>query len=182
MTHTSIESETSVAGFRITKYDPRLRSEDGVFVGDEWTSISDIGRTYPTGVFTLAEYIEVEEAYVEAVRRFLASAGTHSLRVRGLERLADCDTLPLTMAADTAAHLRSLREGTELSGQELEWAVRLNLREMIWCCLEGERGVYVHFGYDYYMYVGLDFSDFVLPPLPPGMYAEPFETPYRANE
>jgi hypothetical protein len=58
-----------MAGFRITKFDPRLRSEDGVFMRDEWTSISDIGRTYPTGVFTLAEYIEVEEAYVETSRR-----------------------------------------------------------------------------------------------------------------
>ena len=149
---------------------------------DEWTSVSDIGRMYSGGVFTLSDYLATEEAYVETVRRFLASTGDNSLRVSGLEFKADCGTLPSELAAEAEIRLRMLREGMEVLGQNLDWVVRLNLRELVWCRLEGKGGLYVHFGYDYYMYVGIEANDFVLPSLPPHIYAEPCETPYRSDE
>jgi len=49
---------------------------------------------------------------------------------------------------------KSLRNGTNVSGEILESICRLILREVIWCRLESELSFYIHFGWDYYMYVG----------------------------
>jgi hypothetical protein len=166
-------------GYRVTKYNPSLRLEDGSFTRDEWTSISDVGQHYPQGIFTFNEYLRTEETYVEVIRRFLESAKIDSLRVRGLEFKVNNESPPSTLVAEGATQLRLLREGINYSGVNLDWVVRLNLRELVWCLLEGDRGAYVHFGYDYYMYIGIEGANFALPPLPPRIYVEPFETPYR---
>ena len=99
-------------GFRVTKYDPRLRSENGAYLKNEWTSISDIGRTYSDGIFTRSDYLAAEEGYVESVRKFLAQTGIHSLRVSGLESKAFLSELE----TDAKILLYSLREGMEFSG------------------------------------------------------------------
>ena len=33
-------------------------------------------------------------------------------------------------------------------------AMRLALREVLWFRIQGKNGFYIHFGYDYYMYIG----------------------------
>jgi hypothetical protein len=37
--------------YRICKYNPRFRV-NGVYIKDEWTSVSDIGKTFEDGVLT----------------------------------------------------------------------------------------------------------------------------------
>ena len=32
--------------FRVTKYDPRFRDPSGAYMREEWTAVSDIGRTF----------------------------------------------------------------------------------------------------------------------------------------
>jgi hypothetical protein len=64
-------------------------------------------------------------------------------------------------------------------GSDLDWVVRLALREALWCRLKGERGFYVHFGYDYYMYIGSEVLGADPPPMPPGMFAEVFDSPHH---
>jgi len=57
---------------------------------------------------------------------------------------------------------------------------RLVLREILWCKLESTNGFYIHFGYDYYMYVGspvssqraIDYGK------QNGLYVEEMESPY----
>ena len=65
-----------------------------------------------------------------------------------------------------------------MSGQDLDWTIRLALREAIWCRLEGVDGFYVHFGYDYYMYVGSERADEAPRDLPSGIFAEQMGSPY----
>jgi hypothetical protein len=157
----------------LTKYDPRFRLPDGTFGRNEWTGIADIGKTFETGTLSLDEYLVKENAYVESIRRLMSSAGVTSLVVSGLE--LDPDNL----GPEFRAAIDFLREGAALSGEELDVTIRICLRGLAWCRLEGEHGTYLHFGYDLYTYFGSRTFEFELPKLPQGMYAEPFESPHE---
>src|SRR3954466_734302 len=68
--------------FRVTKYDPRMRDDRGVFVGDDWTSISEIGQVFDRQVLTCERYEQVESAYLKAVELFAHESGVTELAVR----------------------------------------------------------------------------------------------------
>ncbi|MDZ4286433.1 MAG: hypothetical protein U0984_00650 [Prosthecobacter sp.] len=167
-------------GFRLTKYNPSLRAENGAYSRVEWTSISDVGTAYASGTFTHEEYLTVEAAYLETIRGFMAAANVESLRVCSLE--TDSDALHSEAVRKVAPHIHSLREGTIVSGIQVDEIARLNLRELLWCRLAGDHEFHVHFGYDYYMYIGTSLPGFMLPALPPLMFAEPVESPYLLEE
>jgi hypothetical protein len=162
-----------MGGYRVSKYDPRLRGPDGAYLVEDWTSASDIGKTVSE-----SEYRRVETNYTFAVRRFLQACGLDSLRVVDLEsHPAALDGLPPGIAAETRNHLGFAGSDCAASGEALDWIVRLTLREAIWCRLNGEGGFYVHFGYDYYMYIGSD--DLAgAPDMPEGIFAEELSSPY----
>jgi hypothetical protein len=126
--------------YRVTKYDPALRDETGAFRGDDWTAVSDVGRSYGGVVFTRKEYDRVERAYVKAGLAFLREGGVMSVRVEQLETLPD--------------HPPQLQESCVLHVDQLSDVIARILREEFWCNLEGDNG-YLHFGYDYYLYIGV---------------------------
>ena len=155
--------------FRVTKYDPRFRKRSGAYDRDEWTSVSDIGSCFGNVTLTASEYVSTENAYVEAALFFLEESGVAQLEIAGFENHTQYSTSAL-----------SFKDGYLCSQLEIAELVRLNLREVIWCRLEA-RDAFLHFGYDYYMYVGV--------PNPStaacerterrGLFVEPFESPYR---
>jgi hypothetical protein len=151
--------------FRVTKYDPAHRDASGAYTRDEWTAVSDIGRTFGGAVLTEAEYRRVEDAYAASASSFLTEAGVTALAVAGLDHAA---AAPLSLA-----------DGCLLRPSEAGEVIRRVLREEFWCRLEGA-GAYVHVGWDYYMYVGVPC------PCPGavalarqlGLFVEPFQSPY----
>jgi hypothetical protein len=126
--------------FRITKYNPVYRNDSGAYVRDDWTSYSDIGRTYAGKTLSLHEYQEVETTYIEVAARFLRDAGIRELAVRNFENSGKNQT--------------SIKEGAVLTLEQLAHVMRAVLRQELWCRLEGQSS-YVHFGWDFYMYVGV---------------------------
>jgi hypothetical protein len=151
--------------FRVTKYDPAYRDGRGAYTLDDWTSISDIGKTFAGVVLSEAEYRRVEDAYATAAVAFLQEAGVSSLAVTALE--------------NHWAVALPFANGSSLGLADAVEVVRRVLREEFWCKLEGE-GAYVHVGYDYYMFVGV-------PDRCPGasalarqlgLFVEPFRSPY----
>jgi hypothetical protein len=52
--------------YRITKYDPTLRDENGRYTREEWTSFSQVG-----GAVSFEEYVRVEKAYIDTALAFL---------------------------------------------------------------------------------------------------------------
>jgi hypothetical protein len=157
--------------YRITKYDPQFRDASGAYKLDDWTSISDIGRTFNNIELTAECYVTVENSYVEAALAFLTEAGVTSLAIKSLEnhRRHNCPAVSLT-------------EGHSCTLLEIADIIRLNLREIIWCKLVGD-GCFLHFGYDYYMYVGvpaictasIEFAE------RRRLFVEPSESPYLAE-
>lgn len=141
---------------RITKYDPSLRNEFGAFVGEDWTSVSDIGK-FPG--LTIEKYLRVENGYLQTLRSILDFMNIRELRIGGVgfwDRQPVSDSL-------TDESWRFCRDLTlkELSICNLETAeklVRAALREVIGFRAYdvGEIDFCVSFGYDFYMYFATD--------------------------
>ena len=116
--------------FRVTKYDPAYRDSSGVYRRSEWTSISDVGRSFTGMILTAEEYRRVEDAYVVTAMAFLEEAGVLSLVVSGLESRGGARP--------------SVANGSVLNLAAAGAVVRHVLREELWCRLEAEGG-FIHF-------------------------------------
>jgi hypothetical protein len=155
--------------YRVTKYNPAFRDQSGAYTKAEWTMFSQIGQTFSSVVLTPDEYERVEDAYIQLALSFLSESRVFSMRVAGLENPRK---RPLDFQNDSVLPL-----------DRIAGIIRQILREQFWCRLEGRDG-YLHFGWDYYMYVGV-------PQLCPtarakaselGLYVEEFASPYGEDE
>jgi hypothetical protein len=160
--------EAIVLEYRVTKYNPAFRDSSGAYTRDEWTAASDVGRSFGGLVLTPEEYQKVEDAYVAVALSFLRESGQSSLAVGGLE---------------DRGYPIEFREGSVLGWEQLGPVIRSVLREEFWCLLEGQAG-YLHFGRDYYMYVGVPY------PCPGsqelarrlGLFVEEYPSPYKCED
>lgn len=84
--------------------------------------------------------------------RFVAEAGIVSLHISELEKSA-LDAEFQRRIEDVPLDPETIVNGGAVQGRELEALIRLNRREALWCKLLGS-GFYIHFGWDYYMYIG----------------------------
>ena len=152
--------------YRITKYDPDLRDEDGQYIRNEWVEITDIGRRFDAGVLTREEYERVENAYVTTAKAFLSEAGVEFLKVDALEFYPDP---PFPLA-----------EGEVLSLEKAGEVLRHMLRNKFWCRLETPGG-FIHADWNLYMYVGVPEPVFQAHQLARdlGLFVEPFESPKK---
>lgn len=137
--------------WRISKYNPRYR-ENNVYQNHEWTSIHDIGNKFNGEEFTLNAYVDCEEQYINAVIWAMKELNIISLKLDGVEKYGydrDCGL------AETSAEefYNSLKDDMVIQANDIEIIMKLMLREMIWGKLSSEN-LYIHFGYDYYMYIG----------------------------
>jgi hypothetical protein len=161
--------------YRLSKYDPAKRNAAGVYLPKEWTSVSDIGRTFDGQTVSVSDYVEIEDAYVDAVRTLLLASGITSMSVADLELRLPERQVHLTDAVLESC--RRVRDNHVVSGAGLDAITRACLREYLWCRLEGPGGAYVHFGYDFFVYVGVPKSANGSS-LPRAVFLEECESPY----
>lgn len=137
--------------WRVTKYDPVLRDIHGTFTGDDWVLFSEVGANFDAGKLTFERYLQIETAYVSAVTSFMAEAGFSKLSVRQLSK-----RLPAKRSALRGITLDpdAIQNRRLLSGERLQDAIRMALRTILGCKLVHPGRFYVHFGWDYYMYIG----------------------------
>ena len=139
--------------WRISKYDPALRDSQGHYLAEDWTFFAQIGQFFNGRQLTYEDYVSVENAYVHSVLRFLKDAGLSSLRI---------SELPVPNSVFSSdSELQDIRLQPELLENEnlvgldqLEDVIRINLRELTWCKLQEAGRFYLHFGWDYYIYIG----------------------------
>jgi hypothetical protein len=154
--------------YRVTKYNPERRNSSGAYLEDEWTSRSDIGKLFAGVMLTEEQYLDMEQAYIDAALAFLGNTGTGALRVIGLENYRNCYSAP---AVDELVSLDSVPD-----------LLRAMLREEYWCKLESI-SAFIHVGYDYCMYIGVDsdcasarnFAE------RRGLFVENFRSPYSES-
>jgi hypothetical protein len=154
--------------FRITKYDPARRGIDGAYPQDDWTSYSDIGLRFAGKLLRLEDYLRVEAAYTSAVVDFLREAGVKNLRLSRLENKRQVRVPSF------------VNEGNELTLTQCKKFAQMALREAVWGKLVVPQVAYVHFGYDYYMYIAVPRScpKAIQTAKSSGLFVEPHRSPY----
>ena len=151
--------------FRVTKYDPSPRNHLGHFMHDDWTSISQIGKNIQGKTLKKSEYERVEDAYLNAIDAFLSESKVDTMIIDKIE-----------MHREKFAY----RVGQKLQAFEIRQISQLALREKLWCQLRSPRKAYLHFGWDYYMYLGVSRScpSAITLAHSTGLFVEPFLSPY----
>jgi len=169
--------------WRITKYNPKLRGPQGNFLGNEWTSYSDIGKFYGNKQFTREDYLVTEDAYVNAVIRFMNCLKISSLRVAALEEFDEETIYKDNDPQETIILMNNVQIGSLINQQQVSNMCRLILREYVWAKLSHDSKMYVHFGYDYYMYIGslLPCHETIKSIINEGLFVEKFKSPYYKN-
>ncbi len=150
--------------YRISKYNPIYR-QDGIYKKEEWTSMSDIGRIYDNIMFTPEMYLTVEQSYLSVIKCFCEQLNVNSLTVVGLEDY-NC--------------LCDFYNGQEVRLNDILQISQDCLREKYWCKLES-KNFFIHFGYDYYLYVGSSLTYENVKKITDcyNLHIEPIPSPYR---
>lgn len=129
--------------WRISKFDPL--SVTSSKEEDDWTSISDVGKSFVGVPLTRAEYERVEETYLSSARSFMRDSGVNELSVSDKQ-----------LSSIASPRADAVTEGSVLDAEAALEVVRLELREELACRLDGD-GFHLAIGFDYYMFVGSDF-------------------------
>src|SRR5262245_32878685 len=98
-----------VYNYRISKYSPEKRDKDRTYLGDEWTSFSDVGKAFDGKIFTKEEYYQIEDIYVSVALSFLIGAGIDKLTLTYLEK---CRLSRTRVKASNGNRLYPSRSGT----------------------------------------------------------------------
>lgn len=144
----------------IVKYNPVFYNDNGVYCKDEWTSVSDIGKSFNGKVLTKEEYFVVENDYVDAVCEILQVVGADSLTIEYIEKCDDWIEEQMVISKITEQDFKlfalgkNLKQGQTIGINEFRNSVQLCLREYIYVIFSNRAcNLKIKFGYDYYMYV-----------------------------
>ncbi|MBP1999098.1 hypothetical protein J2Z69_000117 [Paenibacillus shirakamiensis] len=165
--------------WRITKYDPVFRDNEGRFKKEEWTSFSDIGRFYEGSQFTITDYLSIESKYINAVTSLMEYMNLFSLKITNVEKYNDSASHNQYISRSMTELLATIKNGDHIDITNVPDLCKLILRNHLWGKLSMS-SMFVHFGYDYYMYIGLQKEC----PLKlneirkAGLFVEPFASPY----
>ena len=142
--------------YRVTKYNPTNRYENGVYKDqEEWISYYDIGkRQGGNGLLTVDEYLRIEDLYIDAILRFMKIHHLKELYVLYLERHDEsAEDFDSYSTDDMKELFHSVQVGRSITIEEIRPFVKLILRDLLWARLGVIDQLVVTFGYDYYMYL-----------------------------
>lgn len=146
--------------YRITKYNPNFRDNEGRYLKSDWTSMSD--------PVPMEEYLKIENKYAKTVIDCANLCGIKKLKITSIE--------------DRHSQFKLSRTKTEIIYKDwgsIDTLIRLILREKLWAKLISTKSFYVHFGYDYYMYIGGSFE--LNTSKINGLYVEEFISPFLSK-
>ncbi len=149
--------------YRVTKYNPEFRVDDK-YLNEDWTSISDVGKVFSGQVLTMQKYEETEHNYINFVKNILQICGVGELKIVQLEK--------------HNSHLK-WKDQQWINRQQISLFMKDCLREKCWAKLEADE-IFIHFGYDYYMYIGTCLSKQVLQEIGCrfNLFIEKYKSPY----
>lgn len=147
--------------YRISKYNPKYRDNQGIFLKNEWTSYSDIGKVYEGKMFEKEEYLKVEAQYCDVILCILKTNGTKVLIIKNLELNYSINEVKqmlqikgLDLLIEDKEIITTLSSNKKITIDDLQVYLKLLLRECFWCELKDENLLNkVEFGYDFYVYI-----------------------------
>lgn len=170
--------------WRVTKYNPDFRDENGYYTPEEWTCPSEIGKIILGKKFTLEEYLQVENAYVDTVINFIEGSGINSLRILQLSNWNISEEDKKSPLYETEFYELKLKEDMMVSINEIRLICKMVLRNFLDCQLYLKDNFFVHFSWDYYMYIGsyVDCLSSMEHAKNNGLFAERIQSPYFFSE
>lgn len=158
-----------MAWHEIVKYSPKNYDENGVYTIDEWTSRCDVGKSYQGKIFTLDDYLKVEQQYIDVILSIMSVVGCKYLTIKYLEanKKAVAEEIESSKYKNTDSRLLKslplLEEKRRIHYKKISDIVRLCLREYLYVELSNqEHKLSIEFGYDYYLNVSCSLSNTVL--------------------
>lgn len=143
--------------FRISKYNPTNRNEKGHYLIDEWTSPSEIGKTFGASVFTVNDYLSIEQKYIDSIILFFKYSKLEYLRISSLEAnkisLYYTNLIPKLKEDLPDLSVIKYNEDQVIRINELSILCKLILRNVLWCRLSFDDKFEVFFGEDFYVYI-----------------------------
>lgn len=110
---------------------------DGIYANEEWTDYTDIGKTFNGRVFTEPEYLCVEKQYIDSCLAIIKQLSITQMAIVGYEEYEPLDWY----------------DNQDVSIDVIDKLISDCLRNKCWCKLKSHN-IYIHFGYDFYMYIG----------------------------
>lgn len=147
--------------YRISKYNPLLRDENGYYLIEEWSSYNDIGKIFNNKVFTKNDYLLCENKYFHAISLILSYYNVEEFIIDNLEvyfskskmkTLLQSKGLDFTKEDETI--IDSLYEGKILKVTDLHNYLKLVLRDCFWCKFKCKKySIHFEIGQDFYIYI-----------------------------
>jgi hypothetical protein len=169
--------------YRVTKYNPKYRNEKGHYLKDEWTDYGDVGTQIAGHTLSMVEYEQVENLYIQVVLLFMKQERISWLECLYIEKWTD-DIMSQHIPDGWKTLYNRIHMGSRVQIKEVPILLKLMLRNYLFCKLEHTDKMFVHFGYDYYMYVGVqtECNNTVNEIFKSGLYVEDFVSPYLDDE
>jgi len=147
--------------YRITKYNPLFRDDNGRYLIEDWTAISDIGKRYNGNILTASHYMKVEDKYINAVRLIMDFFNIASLEVKNINRSYSSPTnfsesikrYGSLYSEDMVKLFERINDNDILEGEHINLLLRLMLREDIGADISLSRKLKIFVGYDFLMSV-----------------------------
>ncbi len=130
--------------YRLTKYNPKFRDAKGHYKKDEWTYYEQIGQAFGDSTFTRTEYLATEKRYIECICEFLKASDISKMRSARVEN-----------RSTTSFNGVPIRKGKNYTVSELRKIIPGVLRGRFWLQFRTEEGYFLHFDWDYYVYLAL---------------------------
>ena len=147
--------------FRITKYNLKKRDKQDRYLVNDWTSISDLFKKYKYED-AVKIYKDVEDKFIEVYTSIFSENKIEKMIINSLALYLDDEDADYIEKRSFDLNLNDLSwltDKSEISGKQIEDVLKLLLRGLIWCKLDWEI-VYLHYGDDYYTYIGgVEISD-----------------------
>jgi hypothetical protein len=165
--------------YRITKYNPLFRDSRGAYTKDDWTSVSDFSGDYETSKFS--EYLMVENAYLFAIESIAKLNKINGFYYSRIEKNRHLNSFPDISLSDSRKIIKTMKPMRKYPLPNVLKVSQLCLREQTWCMIYSRKEMFVHFGYDYYMYIGskANIQPLITSITDRGLFVEVMKSPYK---
>lgn len=144
--------------YNISKYNPAYRDSNWRYIKEDWTAISDIGKTFDGKALTVEGYITTEDSYIKAIQTIFDFFNLEYLKVYDVRKsFEDNQFLDLT-SMRKVKYTSDILELYNIAGsiekleyKDLDLFCRLLLREDIGAKICYPRKLKIFICYDYLM-------------------------------
>ena len=141
----------------IVKYPPSGYNKDGIYTSYDWTSISDIGKSFNGKILCVKDYLKVEGQYVNTVLMIMSALDCEYLTIEYIEvnqdeMANDIEIYREKYGVSITGILPKLKKGTRLSRINVPNVLRLCLRELCYIVFSCKsKKLKFYFSYEYYL-------------------------------